>query len=259
MSDAPILIKVGGHQINDHDFLTELAATVRDLAEPVALVHGGGTEISELQTLMGIEPRYIDGVRITDPASLTVVEMVLCGVVNTRLVRYLVSSGIDAIGLSGVDRGLVRAVKMNHADQNMERTGAVTEVRGEILKEMLAAGLTPVIAPVCLGSDDHTSYNVNADHVAGAAAGAIHASRIVFLTNVDGVLVNGERAARLDRTEAEALIHRGVISGGMIPKVRTAFAALQYGVPQAVITSLSGLKSHGGTVLVEQASISQVI
>ena len=123
----------------------------------------------------------------------------------------------------------------------------VKSVRGEILLDLLKQGITPVIAPVSLGSDQH-SYNVNADHVAGAVARAIGAGKVVFLTNVEGVLINSEVMRALTREKTHDLIADGTIFGGMIPKVQTALAALDSGIPQAVITNLTGLKTHGGTI-----------
>jgi acetylglutamate kinase len=243
----PIVIKIGGNEIDDPYFLLQLAPTIKSLSMPTVIVHGGGREISNLQKVMGIEPRYLDGVRITDEPSMTIVEMVLCGSVNKRLVRRLLGEGIDALGLSGVDRGLVRAEKMPHPTVDMEFTGEVKSVRGDILLDWLKQGITPVIAPVSLGSDQRT-YNVNADHVAGAVAQAIGADKIVFLTNVEGVLINKEVAKTLTRETAVDLVADGTIFGGMIPKVQTALAALDSGIPQAVITNLTGLKTHGGTV-----------
>jgi acetylglutamate kinase len=240
-----VLIKIGGNEIDDPVFLSELASVVRGLQTPVVIVHGGGKEISTLQQQLGIEPRYLDGVRITDAASLAVVEMVLCGVVNKRLVRSLLAGGVDALGLSGIDRGLIRAEKMQHPTQDMGFTGNVTSVRGEVLLDLLAQGVTPVIAPICLGED--SSYNVNADHVAGAVAAAIQPSKVIFLTNVEGVLVDGKPVNTLTVAQTNALIEDGTIFGGMIPKVKTALHALDMGVPQAVITNLTGLKTHGGT------------
>lgn len=246
MTTAPIVIKIGGHELDDEAFLTELAAVIKALSEPVVIVHGGGKEISSLQTKMGIEPRYIDGVRVTDAASLALVEMVLCGTANKRLVRYLVNGGVDAQGISGVDRGLIRAEKMHHAEVDMGFTGEVVSVRGEVLLSMLEQGVTPVIAPISLGPD--SSYNVNADHVAGAVAAAIGARKVVFLTNVEGVLMNGSVLSVLTPDEVDKLISTGTIFGGMIPKVQTALSALATGVPQAAITNLTGLRTHGGTV-----------
>lgn len=242
----PVVIKVSGHELDDAAYLAEFAAVVRDQQAPVIIVHGGGAEISALQKSMGIEPRYIEGVRITDSLSLKVVEMVLCGTVNKRLVRCLLDAGLDALGISGLDRGLVRAAKMEHPAQDMGFTGTVTSVRGDILMAMLEQGVTPVIAPVCLG--EGTSYNVNADHVAGAIAASVDASRVVFLTNVQGVLVNEAVVPTLTPNQTRALITEGVIFGGMIPKVLTALHALETGVTRAVITNLEGLRSGTGTV-----------
>jgi acetylglutamate kinase len=246
MTVKPIVIKVSGHELDDAAFLQGLAEVIAALDTPVVVVHGGGKEISTLQQQMGIEPRYVDGVRVTDAASLALVEMVLCGVVNKRLVRTFLAAGVDALGLSGVDRGLVRAVKMQGTGQDMGFTGAVTSVRPEPLLDLLAAGVTPVVAPICLGPD--SSYNVNADHVAGAIAAAIGASRIVFLTNVEGVLIDGQVAPVLTPEAVQKLIADGVIYGGMIPKVTTALGALESGLQQAVITNLTGLRASGGTV-----------
>jgi acetylglutamate kinase len=197
---------------------------------------------------MGITPQYIDGVRVTDPASLALVEMVLCGLVNKRLVRHLVAGGVDALGMSGVDRGLIRAVKMIHANVDMGFTGEAQQVRAEVLLDLLAQQITPVIAPVCLGPD--SAYNVNADHVAAAVAAAIGASRVIFLTNVEGVLLNGTLIMTLTPARVERLINDGTIFGGMIPKVKMALDVLDRGVPQAVVTNLAGLRSHGGTVFI---------
>ncbi|HLV34082.1 MAG TPA: acetylglutamate kinase [Spirillospora sp.] len=242
----PVVIKIGGHELDDEAFLGELADAVKALNEPVVIVHGGGKEISSLQKKMGIEPRYLNGVRVTDRESLMLVEMVLCGAANRRLVRYLVTGGVDAQGMSGLDRGLIRAEKMQNGEVDMGFTGEVREVRGDILLDMLAQGITPVIAPICLGPD--SSYNVNADHVAGAVAGAIGARRIIFLTNVEGVLNNGSVVAALTTEQAHQMIADGTIFGGMIPKVETALSVLARGVPQAVITNLAGLRSQSGTV-----------
>lgn len=251
MMNQPIVVKIGGHQIADYAFLEELPGVIKAADSPVIVVHGGGVEISELQRRLGITPRYTDGVRITDIASLQVVEMVLCGTVNTRLVGKLIAGGIDAQGISGVDRGIVRAEQMPHEKEDMEYTGQVMDVRGDVLVGMVQAGVTPVIAPVCLGENGE-AFNVNADHVAGAVALAVQASRVVFITNVEGVLENGEVRRTINPAEAEHMIAEEVIFGGMIPKVRTALATLERGIPRAVITNLTGLHTHGGTVLTRE-------
>lgn len=241
-----LVIKIGGNDIDDEQSLLQLSTTIGNIVERVILVHGGGKEISNLQAQLGIFPRYTEGVRITDAESMSLVEMVLCGLVNKRVVGHLVRAGVDAIGLSGIDGGLVRAAKMPHPDIDMGHTGIVTTVNPSVLKEVLEIGLTPVVAPVCLGDSSH--FNVNADHVAGAIAAALNANRLIFLTNVPGVLKDNELVPELSPMQADALITSGTINGGMIPKVRTALAALQSGVSQVAITNLAGLASRQATV-----------
>jgi acetylglutamate kinase len=248
-----LVIKIGGNEIDDPAFLNELAPVIGGLDRPTVVVHGGGKEISNLQRQLGIEPRYIDGLRITDAPSLAVVEMVLCGLVNKRLVRHLIAGGVDAMGMCGVDRGLIRAEKMSHPTEDMGFTGTIKQVNGAMLLDFLEQGITPVIAPICLGAD--SAYNVNADHVAGAVAGAIQANRVVFLTNVEGVLVDSKPVAKLTAEEAERLIEDGTIFGGMIPKVKTALNSLNGGVNEAVITNLHGLSTHGGTVFTKHPPV----
>ena len=228
--------------------LKQFAGIVARSSEALVIVHGGGGEISQLQQRLNIEPRYVDGLRVTDADSLALVEMVLCGSVNKRLVRYLLAAGVDAQGLSGVDRGLVRARQMRHESVDMEYTGEVLSVRREVIADLLERGVTPVIAPVSVGAD--SNFNLNADPVAGAIAAAIGARSVVFVSNVAGVLVDEERIAELTRTQALDLIERGVIHGGMIPKVRAALDLLSSGLPQAVITDLDGWAGHGGTKFV---------
>ncbi|MCK6577172.1 MAG: acetylglutamate kinase [Anaerolineae bacterium] len=242
-----LVIKISGHELDSQEYLNEFAGVVAKLADPVVIVHGGGKEISQLQERMGITPRYVDGVRVTDADSLALVEMVLCGTVNKRLVRTLVNAGVDAVGLSGVDFALVRAEKMGHAAVDMGFTGEVSAVRPEPLQAFLGDGLTPVIAPICIGVENN--FNVNADHVAGALAVALEAERLVFLSNVPGVLVNGQVVPSLTDEQSEVLIADETIFGGMIPKVRTATATLRRGVRAAVITHLDGLRNGGGTVI----------
>lgn len=243
---TPILVKVSGHELDDPNFLAAFAGVIAALNQPVIVVHGGGKEISTLQQQMGIEPQYVDGVRVTDQASLALVEMVLCGAVNKRLVRQLAAAGVDALGLSGVDRKLVTAHKMPHPTHDMGFTGEVSGVRAEVLTSLLDQGITPVVAPICAG--ETSAFNVNADHVAGAIAGALGVDRLVFLSNVPGVLIDNVVAPRLTPARVDELITAGTIYGGMIPKVRTALAALEGGVSQAVITDLKGLETGGGTV-----------
>ncbi len=256
MAEGISVVKVSGHCLDDSDLIAQFAQIVARSDEQLVIVHGGGVEISQLQRKLEIEPKYIDGLRITDADSLALVEMVLCGSVNKRLVRYLLAVGVDALGLSGVDRGLVRARQMRHKSRDMAYTGEVVSVRGEVIADLLALGVTPVVAPVSMG--EGSNFNLNADPVAGAIAAAIGADEVVFISNVAGVMADGRRLAKLTRKRALALIENGVIQGGMIPKVESALDVLSSGVPKAVITDLAGWAERGGTTFIGSKAESRV-
>ena len=249
MNDAISLIKISGHYLDDDALLRQFAAAVAERDEKVVIVHGGGIEITRLQKRLNIEPRYVGGLRVTDAESLSLVEMVLCGSVNKRLVRHLINAGVDAQGLSGVDRGLVRARQLQHESVDMQYTGTVESVRSEVLFQLLDLGVTPVIAPVSVGTE--SNFNLNADPVSGVLAAAIGAESVVFISNVAGVLVDSERVSKLNEIEAQELIADGSIYGGMIPKVNTALDVLSSGVPNAVITDLDGWTCGAGTTFVQ--------
>ncbi|MEL6404034.1 MAG: acetylglutamate kinase [Chloroflexota bacterium] len=240
-----IVIKLTGHRIDEPDYLATFAQTIAEMSQPVIIVHGGGKEISSLMNELGMQPTYVEGLRVTDEAAMAVVTMVLCGTVNKRLVHYLLEAGMDAQGISGVDRGLITAQKLQHSEVDYGLAGEVVSVRGEVLTQMLQVGITPVVSPVSGGIAQH--YNVNGDHVAGAIADAVNAEKIIFLSNVEGVLVDNEVVANLTPEQTQAYITDGTIYGGMIPKVEMALHALESGVPTAVITNLTGLQTHGGT------------
>ena len=274
MSGALSLIKISGHYLDDEVLLQRFAAAVKlrvalcagkqaesappqkdaqspDLPsrERLVIVHGGGIEITRLQERLNIEPKYTQGLRITDAESLSLVEMTLCGSVNKRLVRHLLNAGVDALGMSGVDRGLLRARQMKHETVDMQYTGEVEAVRGELLLELLQLGLTPVIAPVCAGIA--SNFNLNADTVSGALAPAIGADSVVYISNVPGVLLEGELVTSLHAAQARALIADGAIFGGMIPKVNSALDLLSSGVAKAIITDLAGWARGAGTTLMK--------
>lgn len=241
-----LVLKIGGNEIDDPAFVSALAQAVAALRPVPVLVHGGGKEIGIVQQALGGEPRFIEGLRVTDQAALQAAEMVLCGVVSTRLTAALLAAGADAQGMSGVDRGLIRVEKHMHPAGDLGRVGRPTAVRAEVLHALLAAGVVPVVAPISLGPDG--TYNVNADEVAGAIAAALGDAEVVFVTNVAGVLSNGAVVSQLTAAEVQALIADGTISGGMIPKVRSALAALTAGVRAARVTNLAGLAdSAAGT------------
>lgn len=245
-----IVLKIGGNEIDDERFLGGLVEAIAKLQGPYALVlvHGGGKEIGRLQAALGLEARYVEGLRVTDDASLRVVEMVLSGAVNKRLVARLMGRGIPAVGLSGVDGGLLRVRRLEHPAGDLGWVGEVVGVDQKLLRLLMGQGIVPVVSPISLGLDGHT-YNVNADHAAIALAKGLGAASLAFVTNVPGVLADGQVVPRLAAVEAEAWIQRGIISGGMVPKVRAALNVVAAGV-EARIVDLEGLLSDGGTRVV---------
>jgi acetylglutamate kinase len=246
------ILKIGGNQLDDPAFISGLADVVAQLVHrgqlPV-IVHGGGKLISALQQKFGIQPRTIGGLRVTDADSLLIVMMVMIGQVNPTLVSALQQVDVEAEGLNGADRGLLRAVPLIHPEGDLGRVGTITAVRADVLREVLARGVVPVIAPLGVGTDGGF-FNVNADQAAGAIAAALDAERVTFVTNVAGVLADGHVIERLSQAEARDLIRSGVAAGGMAVKLEAAFNALAAHVPAARITDLPGLDGGGGTLIV---------
>ncbi len=243
------VIKIGGNDLDRPEFVRELAATVKQLSSPAVLVHGGGKEITQLQERLGLQANYVDGLRVTDEESLAIVQMVLAGRVNKRLVSALSAAGVDAFGMSGIDRTAVKAEKLEHPNGDLGWVGRVESVRSEVFTQLLDAGVTPVLSPICWGSTGDV-FNVNADHVAAAVAQALSADLLLFVSNVPGLLADGKLVATLTPADAESLIEDGVIVGGMIPKVRSAMLALSNGVKAVRITDLAGLAQGTGTTVV---------
>lgn len=244
------VLKIGGNELDQSGFVERLAAVVADWVNghqtAVVLVHGGGRAIADLQSRLGIEPQKVDGLRVTDAASLAVAQMVLTGATNKQIVRALLAAGVDAIGLSGVDGGLLRCRRKQHPTADLGLVGEIVQVRGDLLRRLVEQGFTVVVSPISLGLD-HLTYNVNADEAAGAIARALAAESLDFVSNVPGVLQDGEVIATLTSSETDHLIATGVVSGGMIPKVQTALAAFEQGVAQTRIINLDGLVRDGGT------------
>jgi acetylglutamate kinase len=255
-----VVLKVGGNELDDSVFVDGLVDALRQLRGTwaVALVHGGGKAIAGLQARLQLEPRFVDGLRVTDDASLDVAEMVLSALVNKRLVGRLVAEGIPSVGLSGVDGGLFRVVKMNHDQHDLGWVGEIRETHAGVVDTLLGQGITPVISPISLGLDGHT-YNVNADHAAAALACGLGAGELVFVSNVPGVLGEcvtaggkaGECIPALTSVQVEEMVSSGTIHGGMVPKVRSALQALEAGVRQVRITDLAGLCADGGTCFLQ--------
>jgi acetylglutamate kinase len=245
-----VVIKVGGNELDDDAFLGGLVNAVRSVAAeghvPV-IVHGGGKAIASYQEKLGLKPQFLEGLRITDDASMDVAEMVLSGLMNKRIVRSLVHAGIRAAGISGVDDGTLYVERMWHPLGDLGRVGEVQDVDPHLIDALIEAGIVPVVSPISFGALDALSYNVNADHAATAIAAKLGAIRLIFVSNVPGVLVAGRvvRAATVD--QIERWIEEKIITDGMIPKVRSAIYAVRNGVAQATITNLAGVQEGGGT------------
>lgn len=237
-----IVVKIGGSMAEDRKCLEELASDLNELAASgtrVALVHGGGKDINRNLQWLGQEPRFVDGLRVTDFAAMDMVEMTLSGRVNKLLVRLLATAGAKACGISGVDGGLFGATPMRQ-DGALGQVGRVTTVKTELVEALWSGGFVPVVSPVSLGSDGN-SWNVNADDAAAALAGALVADRLVFVSDVPGVLdENKNRIPALDPLAIEELISTGVANGGMIPKLRGCAETVAAGVSGVVISGWSG-------------------
>jgi acetylglutamate kinase len=253
--DAPyiVVVKVGGNELDDDVFLQGLAqavASIREQGHFPVIVHGGGKTIAQYQERLGLAPQFVEGLRVTDEASLDVAEMVLSGLSNKRVVRALVNAHIHAAGFSGVDDGTIYVEKMWHPLGDLGRVGEIRDVDTHLLMTLIRAEIVPVISPISFGALDGLSYNVNADHAATAIAAKLGAIKLVFVSNVPGVLVAGRVVRAVTADQAEQWIQEGIINGGMIPKVRSAIHAVQGGVAQAVITNLAGVQENSGTGII---------
>jgi acetylglutamate kinase len=250
-----VVVKYGGHAMGDPELAKAFARDITLLetsgVRPV-VVHGGGPQIGQMLDKLGIRSEFRGGLRVTDKPTVEVVEMVLAGSINKEIVMAINAEGGKAVGLSGKDGNMVFAEKVTRTevdpDSNIEKVidlgfvGEPRTINRAVIDMVLGAELIPVIAPVAPGTDGHT-YNVNADTFAGAIAGALGAARLLFLTDVAGVLdKKGTLLRELTVAQAKALITDGTISGGMIPKVETCIDALDRGVEGVVI--LNGKTPH---------------
>jgi acetylglutamate kinase len=217
--------------------LGALAADLATLDTPVVIVHGGGAEVTTWCERLGVAPRFVDGLRVTDPPALEVATAVLAGLANKRLVARLRASGIDAVGLSGLDGGTIEAVPHPRA-QALGAVGAVFDVQPALLETLLGQGRVPVVASIC----DHGGalLNVNADDLAAALAGALHARALVLLSDAPGLVIDGATVPRLDPEALPSAIEHPEVKGGMRPKLIAARAALDAGVPRVHIAAWSG-------------------
>ncbi len=258
--DATIVVKYGGHAMGDEekarDFAKDMVLLEQSGVNPV-VVHGGGPQIGVMLKKLGIESRFSGGLRITDKATVEIVEMVLAGAINKQIVGLINAEGGRAVGLCGKDGNMVTARKVTRAAAggNIEvedvvdlgYVGEPAKVDTTVLDQILGRELIPVLAPVAQGADSET-YNINADTFAGAIAGALNAKRLLLLTDVPGVLDKDKQLIKeLKVDQIRGLIADGTITGGMIPKVETCIYALEQGVEGVVI--LDGKIPHA--VLIE--------
>jgi acetylglutamate kinase len=227
-SGHTMVIKLGGAAAatSDVDAVLQDIVLLRFVGMRPVLVHGGGPEISSWQERMGMTPRFVNGLRVTDAATMEVVKMVLTGKVGPELVSRIHRLGGNAIGLSGEDGPTLLVRPAQHDGEDLGLVGEVDHVNVEPVVSILDQGRIPVVASIGLGYDGE-AYNVNADTVAAELAVALRATKLIVMTDVDGVHDHdGTLLSELDRGRAAALISEGVISGGMIPKVRAALRAL---------------------------------
>ncbi len=252
---STFVIKYGGHAMGDTQAGKQFAADVvllKQVGVNPIVVHGGGPQIGQMLERLKIVSSFIDGLRVTDSATVEIVEMVLCGSINKQIVSAIGDAGGMAIGLSGKDGRLIVARKLRRTvrdpDSNIEKildlgfVGEPQQINSEILEGFEDSDVIPVIAPIGTGRNGET-FNINADTAAGAIAGAMSASRLLLLTDVAGVLDKDRKLIpQMTASRAKQLIADGTISGGMIPKIETCLEAVEQGVEAAVI--LDGRVPH---------------
>ena len=244
------VLKIGGRPQADPSLASLIAEAWDALSGAMVLVHGGGDDVSALQTQLGITSQFVDGRRITTAQDLELVRMALSGTANKRLVSSLVREGVRAVGLSGEDASLIAATPVDAA--RMGHVGAPQRINSSLLLHLLDGGYLPVISPVSrnIGHELGPALNVNADDAAAAIAIAIEAEELVIVTDVPGVLVDGKPEESLTVAEANSLMHDGLASGGMRAKLVAAVAAIRGGVKRVRITDLTGIQHRdNGTVI----------
>lgn len=240
-----IVIKFGGHAMGSpqltRDFANDIVLLKQFGVRPV-IVHGGGPQIGRMLERLNIKSEFVDGLRVSDIETVEVAEMVLSGAINKSIVQAINQAGGRAVGISGKDAGLITAKKMR---EDLGFAGEPVKTDVSVLDVLAAAdpGFIPVVSPISVG-EDGASYNVNADTAAGVLAGALKASRLMLLTDIEGVMDDeGNLLTRLTHDDAKRLISSGVAKGGMIPKLETAMNAVTDGVDAVVI--LDGRRAHG--------------
>ncbi|PZO65056.1 MAG: acetylglutamate kinase [Paracoccus denitrificans] len=233
---AVVVVKFGGNAMGDDEAMADFARDIvlmKQVGIHPVVVHGGGPMINDLLGRLGIESRFVRGKRVTTKEAVQVVEMVLSGLVNKRIVQAINDAGGRAIGISGKDDDMMVC---EADDPELGFVGRPIEMNVQIIRDLYLAGLIPVIAPVATGMADNETFNVNGDTAAGAIAGALRADRLLLLTDVQGVKdASGNVVTQMNPEQLRAMIADGTVAGGMIPKTETALAALDEGVRAVVI------------------------
>lgn len=238
------VIKYGGAAMTDDTLKAMFAKDVTLLTKvgvKIVIVHGGGKEITEMLNKLQIKTRFVNGQRYTDERTLDVVQMVLAGKINKEIVARINESGGNAVGLCGVDGDLIKAKHFQDNGQDIGFVGEITRINVGVLTLLLNNGFLPVVAPTGVG-DHGELYNINADTVAGEIAAALRSEKLLYLSDVEGVMVNGRFIPSLSEDEAREFVEKGCINGGMIPKVNSAFKALDAGVKKVHI--IDGRVTH---------------
>lgn len=233
-----VVVKYGGAAMVHEDIKASFSQDVvllQSLGMRPVIVHGGGPEVSRVMNAMGHEPQFVEGLRVTSREGLRITEMVLSGNINKEIIANLNSHGGNGVGLSGKDGHLITARKMKHVKGfDLGYVGEIVQINSKILELLLENDFIPVVSPVAFGEDGNT-YNINADTAAAHIAAALKAEKLIFMTDVDGVLRDGKLVSSLSVDEARQLISEGIIEGGMIPKVEAILHGLAKGVVSAAI------------------------
>jgi acetylglutamate kinase len=237
-----VVVKIGGRAAEVRDSLDSLCQEILALSRDsrFLLVHGGGAEVSAVSRRLGVEPVFLDGVRQTSEQEMDIVDMVLAGKINKQMVRLLRTKGLDAVGLSGSDGGVFTGRPLGGGG----RTGEVTSVDDRLLTLLLDNGFLPVLSSTSMDSTGQ-GLNINADAAAFSIASHLAASALVFLSDIPGILSDGSVIQAVSAAEARQLITKGVVTGGMIPKVSAALTAMDNGVQKVIIGQYEGAGSLG--------------
>lgn len=244
-SGKTLVIKYGGNAMNDEAITTTILQDIAALkivgVNPI-LVHGGGPEINKMLSRLGIQPAFKNGLRVTDEQTMEIAQMILCGKINKNIVGQLNSLGVKAIGLCGKDSQLIKAERL---DADLGYVGKITEINSKLLEILAEDEFIPVIASIAT-DDDGNSYNVNADTAAAAIGAAMHAEKLLFLSDIDGIMENAEdKQSLIDRitvADLNKMIEDGRITGGMVPKAKSCIDAIERGINSVFV--LNGTLPH---------------